>query len=570
MIPRTMMEQWGVPTNPTELTQCVRRFGPPQAPLVPPLAIASDDDEANPVMPRIMRRRRARHRSDEDNHVTAAKLSNCNGRDLLLTYSGGPVCLYDILADRMAHNSPSANFETSDRRQAGRAKADGHLDYNNHSETGPEPTVSTTGTAGARETLHSRLMRGSKPSPIETSTRELDANAARSPEGTTRSGIRVGNDFTTQNLSEVQGLEPAELSSASGVQPVYQPTRQTQPPAPQEANTMQQIANPTERTSAPPSSDVPAIADNAAPEHTAFEIRIGENGEVEVDAAAELDNGQRNRDRSPSPPANREGYEALLRNVEEMNDANESDSSQMDSEVEALMRGDDSSEEDASEDFSDSDDSEELGSQPAPGASNATPPSVVPLIRPYRVYKGHRNVDTVKDVNFGGSLDDLVVSGSDDGNVFIWSKATAELIGVWKGDESVVNVMQYHPKLPVMAISGIDNSVKILAPTSLQHAHTNESTPGKGNNAPMYTTRKYSRLHEKDVITSRNQDESWTSESLSMPPSYLINLLNRAAAADDAEDGDDGGNEGGRRRIPLAALMQLANEGEIDADCNIM
>lgn len=38
----------------------------------------------------------------------------------------------------------------------------------------------------------------------------------------------------------------------------------------------------------------------------------------------------------------------------------------------------------------------------------------IPLVRPHRLYSGHRHVDTVKDVNFGGIEDSLIMSGSDD------------------------------------------------------------------------------------------------------------------------------------------------------------
>ena len=62
-----------------------------------------------------------------------------------------------------------------------------------------------------------------------------------------------------------------------------------------------------------------------------------------------------------------------------------------------------------------------------------------PVIRPIRRYGGHRNCDTVKDVNFGFS-DTLVLSGSDDGRLFAWTKTTGELVGIWDGDGSVVNV----------------------------------------------------------------------------------------------------------------------------------
>lgn len=83
---------------------------------------------------------------------------------------------------------------------------------------------------------------------------------------------------------------------------------------------------------------------------------------------------------------------------------------------------------------------------------------------------------------------DLVVSGSDDGNWFAYDRQSGEIRGIFKGDSSVrlpradhylsgwltgscprpqvVNVLNPHPKLPIVAISGIDEVVKLFGPTS--------------------------------------------------------------------------------------------------------
>ncbi|PYH50004.1 WD repeat-containing protein [Aspergillus saccharolyticus JOP 1030-1] len=75
-----------------------------------------------------------------------------------------------------------------------------------------------------------------------------------------------------------------------------------------------------------------------------------------------------------------------------------------------------------------------------------------------RVYRGHCNVKTVKDVNFYGLDDEYVVSGSDSVNIL-------------EGDSEVVNVVQGtdslfagHPYEPTIAASGIDNTIKIFSP----------------------------------------------------------------------------------------------------------
>ena len=81
-----------------------------------------------------------------------------------------------------------------------------------------------------------------------------------------------------------------------------------------------------------------------------------------------------------------------------------------------------------------------------------------------RVYRGHCNVKTVKDVNFFGLDDEYVVSGSDDGNFFVWERKTGQLVNILEGDGEVVNVLQGHPYEPMLAASGIDHTIKIFSP----------------------------------------------------------------------------------------------------------
>lgn len=98
-----------------------------------------------------------------------------------------------------------------------------------------------------------------------------------------------------------------------------------------------------------------------------------------------------------------------------------------------------------------------------------------------RVYRGHCNIKTVKDVNFFGLNDEYVVSGSDSGHLFIWDRKSSQLVNILEGDSEVVNVVQGkswfiglpstlahidtgHPYEPTIAASGIDNTIKIFSP----------------------------------------------------------------------------------------------------------
>ncbi|KAF9222001.1 WD40 repeat-like protein [Gyrodon lividus] len=87
-----------------------------------------------------------------------------------------------------------------------------------------------------------------------------------------------------------------------------------------------------------------------------------------------------------------------------------------------------------------------------------------PVIYPRIRFSGHCNVETVKDVNFLGPYDEYVASGSDDGNFFTWKKSSGEVVDVLEGDDTVVNVIEGHPTLPLVAVSGIDTTIKLFAP----------------------------------------------------------------------------------------------------------
>lgn len=94
----------------------------------------------------------------------------------------------------------------------------------------------------------------------------------------------------------------------------------------------------------------------------------------------------------------------------------------------------------------------------------------VPCGAATRTYVGHCNVRTVKDVNYFGLDDEYVVSGSDDGNLFIWDRHTAKLVNILEGDGEVVNVVQPHPYETMLAVSGIDHTVKIFSPDARARA----------------------------------------------------------------------------------------------------
>lgn len=75
----------------------------------------------------------------------------------------------------------------------------------------------------------------------------------------------------------------------------------------------------------------------------------------------------------------------------------------------------------------------------------------VPCDSHTRVYRGHCNVKTVKDVNYFGLNDEYVVSGSDSGHLFIWDRQSGDLVNILAGDGEVVNVIQgNYPPAPYL------------------------------------------------------------------------------------------------------------------------
>lgn len=80
-------------------------------------------------------------------------------------------------------------------------------------------------------------------------------------------------------------------------------------------------------------------------------------------------------------------------------------------------------------------------------------------------FSGHRNARTmIKEANFYG--EDFILSGSDCGHIFIWRRSNGELVNLLRADNHVVNCVQPHPTMPIIASSGIDYNIKIWTPTN--------------------------------------------------------------------------------------------------------
>ncbi len=61
-----------------------------------------------------------------------------------------------------------------------------------------------------------------------------------------------------------------------------------------------------------------------------------------------------------------------------------------------------------------------------------------------------------------GPRSEWVVSGSDDGHIFIWGRESGRLVQLLHGDRiGAVNCLEPHPNLPLLATSGLENDAKV-------------------------------------------------------------------------------------------------------------
>ncbi|KAH8401105.1 hypothetical protein KR009_003115 [Drosophila setifemur] len=80
-------------------------------------------------------------------------------------------------------------------------------------------------------------------------------------------------------------------------------------------------------------------------------------------------------------------------------------------------------------------------------------------------YVGHCNITTdIKEASYLGSQGEFIAAGSDDGNFYIWEGDTGKIRAVYRADSAIVNCVQPHPSICMLATSGIDHDIKIWSP----------------------------------------------------------------------------------------------------------
>jgi nuclear receptor interaction protein len=148
--------------------------------------------------------------------------------------------------------------------------------------------------------------------------------------------------------------------------------------------------------------------------------------------------------------------------------------------------------------------------------SRAAVNASVPYSTHTRCYRGHLNARTVKDVNYYGLDDEYVVSGSDDGHFFIWDRKTGKVVNILKGDGEIVNVVTGHPVEPMLAVSGIDSTIKIFGPGGRERRDArhgvNVANPGGSVHSSLRfggrLARRYDMEFEEGVTGDNNPTRS--------------------------------------------------------------
>ncbi|KAF2815887.1 WD40 repeat-like protein [Mytilinidion resinicola] len=230
----------------------------------------------------------------------------------------------------------------------------------------------------------------------------------------------------------------------------------------------------------------------------------------------------------------------------------------------------------------------------------------VPCHTQNRTYTGHLNIKTIKDVNFFGRNDEYVVSGSDCGHVFIWDKKSTRIVNILEADRDVANVPagviyisskpEYlqaagHPYEPMLAISGIDSTIKIFSADARDRQNARDGvaishpapTPtlrfGRAPPAPNVAPRSPDsddeeeeiaenglnsrrRLHEEYLITAKNAQEA-SSAAAHEPRITIVNIFNHAVGSFGRTSSEKAGRRGGgklRNAVKLVTNGDYCNE----------
>ncbi|POO01551.1 WD repeat containing protein [Trema orientale] len=198
-----------------------------------------------------------------------------------------------------------------------------------------------------------------------------------------------------------------------------------------------------------------------------------------------------------------------------------------------------------------------------PRPSSASLKAAQELEQP-QVYVGHRNSQTIKGVSFFGPNDDYVLSGSDCGHIFIWSKKGAKLVRLMKGDQRVVNHIEPHPHMPFFATCGIESNVKLWTPVAT------DVSPLPENVEKIVESNRRGREYQSRVVMTPDV----IMHVLRLQRRQTMAFVERRYNTADIESGDEGnavpsvlGSSDGNGNAVLEDNEE--DSAESSGDCNI-
>ena len=145
---------------------------------------------------------------------------------------------------------------------------------------------------------------------------------------------------------------------------------------------------------------------------------------------------------------------------------------------------------------------------------------------------GHCNTHTdIKEASFLGVRGDYIAAGSDDGNIFIWEKSTGNLVRVLRGDDSIVNCVQWHPTGPMLATSGIESVVRLWEPKT--HDSRSDSDDRVVRDGSMVSKENQQRMRVDPF------------EVMLMRMGFHVAMAQDAATVQANQPGDEGDRGGG-------------------------
>jgi WD40 repeat protein len=124
----------------------------------------------------------------------------------------------------------------------------------------------------------------------------------------------------------------------------------------------------------------------------------------------------------------------------------------------------------------------------------------------------------IKEAYFYGPQSEYIMSGSDNGQLFVWEKKTGDIVCKLRGDKHVVNCIAPNPHDATLAVSGIDHDIKVLAPTAVQPWSSDKS-----DKATTTGERGVSESEEGD----EDEDDEWNPFADGIPRPLLLLYLAR-------------------------------------------